>query len=111
MAENKRMSLSKQEVHFQNKGAAIIAGGTIAMDGTSPTTVDTLVTHGIRVIRAAVTSINTASPLADDIASVSATWSGSTLTLSPQEYTSGSDPTLVASNSTEMVSYIVIGDA
>ena len=79
--------------------------GTVALDGSNPTTVAT----GLRVIDAVLLSLTGSVAPGLSTSSLSYTTSGGTLSIYAWEPTGAGDTTLVASNGTETVAYVVIG--
>lgn len=110
MAETKRFTLPGETItHHKNKGSIVVASGTIALDGSNPTAVACLATHGIGTVLGATVSLYNASAPGDGTTQVSCAWTGSTLNIYGWTHTGATDPTLAASTGTEVVSYIVVG--
>lgn len=109
MAETFKVSMDKMNTTRGLPGSYVIAGGTIALDGSGATTVDCLAVHGIGTIKNATATVNLGTAPGDSTEMVTVTYTGATLSLWPWKNTSGTDPTLVASDGTQNVDYIVIG--
>lgn len=81
--------------------------GTVALDGTNPTDV---VTPFKTILAASLTIVSaTMDDSGDGLQHLQYTASGNVLSIVGFEPTSGSDPTLVASNATSTVAYVVWG--
>lgn len=83
----------------------MVHAGTIALDGSNPTPVQTPFT----TILGASVSLNVSTAPGDNTAVV--TWAavGGVLNIYAWKNTSGTDPTLVASTGTESVGFVVVG--
>lgn len=83
--------------------------GTVALDGTNPTTVTITGVSAEEEIKVALCGLlNTGTPPGDGTCDVACSFSGLTLTIEGYATTSGSDPTLVDSTGTETVVYMGI---
>jgi hypothetical protein len=82
-----------------------IARGSIALDGSNPTDITT----GLTSIDSAVVTIRGSSAPGDNTSVLTTAVSGGTLSVYAWKNTSGTDPTLVASTSTETIDWIAIG--
>jgi hypothetical protein len=82
-----------------------MAFGTVALDGSNPTTVAT----GLNSISCAVVTLNQSAAPADATAVVTATWSNGNLNIYAWQNTGGTDPTFAASTNTETVSWVAFG--
>jgi len=79
--------------------------GTVALDGSNPTSVVT----GLRVIDHVSLSLTGSVAPGLSTSTLSYTVSGGTLNIYAWEPTGAGDTTLVASNGTETVAYVVVG--
>ena len=79
---------------------------TVALDGSNPTTVTV---PSMTTIVGAVASISIAAPLALSTSTLGVTWSGNVLTIEGYKPTGAGDTTLVDSDGTQTVSYVVFG--
>lgn len=87
-----------------------IVWGTVQLDGSNPTPVD-LSAYMSAVERATLSHETTSAP-GDDPITFTPGYSSATLNVYAWKYTSGADPTLVAStNNTNSVAFIAIGKA
>jgi hypothetical protein len=82
-----------------------MAYGTIALDGSNPTSVTT----GLNSISCATANLNQSTAPGDATSTLTCTWSGGTLNIYAWMPVSGTDPTLAASTNTETVSWIAVG--
>lgn len=89
-------------------GGFAFVTGTIALDGSGATTVD-LASQGLTSVTGALVCLNTASALGDLAEDVTVSWATTVVSFWPNKNTSGTDPTLVASDSTLTVSYLAWG--
>jgi len=80
-------------------------GGTVALDGSNPTTVAT----GLVTIDHAQVSFNASAAPGLDPALVTCTFSGGTLSIYAWKVTGAGDTTLVASTSTDTVNWFAVG--
>lgn len=82
-----------------------LARGVVALDGSGATSV----AHGLTTAVAAVVSLAASAAPGDATHVVSCLINGANIDIYPWKPTSGSDPTLVASDGTENVYWIAVG--
>lgn len=109
MAETSRLTSPSMSVRNSNPGSIVLAAGTVALDGTNPTPVACASVHGINTVLGAVACFKDATAPGLDYSIVTVDWTGSTLNIYGWEVTGSGDATLVASNATDNISYIVWG--
>ena len=111
MAETKRITLPDEKItHRQNPGSIVVATGTVTLDGSNPTSVACLATHGIGAVLGATATMYGTAPVDADSAQISITWSGSTLNIYAWKWTGGTTDAWSASTVSDVViSYVVVG--
>ena len=82
-----------------------VFSGEVALDGSNPTVVVT----PFKTILKAVVSLKSSSAPGVSTSVVSSTWSGGTLSIYGWKPTSSADTTLVASDGTQTVAFVVTG--
>lgn len=97
------MALYNGIAEVEREGKAVIVGEK-ALDGSNPTPIVTPFAE----IKAVVLTIRGSSAPADDIAMLTYAVSGKTVNVYAWEH-NGTDPTLVASDSTATFSYLIVG--
>lgn len=83
-----------------------LVAGTVALDGTNPTTVTI---SEVSTIVGAIASLNVAAPPGASTSTLGVTWSGNVLTIEGYKPTGAGDTALVDSDGTQSVSYLVMG--
>lgn len=110
MAENLRITQPKLEVKHGNKGSAVLAVGTVTLDGTNPTAVDCLAVHGIGTVQGAVVNYKHGTAPALDHNNITCDWTSATLNVYAWKVTASGNATEIASSdNTVVVSYVVWG--
>jgi len=82
-----------------------VAFGTVALDGSNPTSV----AHGLGTATAAMAQVVGSTAPGDGTSMCTCVVNGANIDIYEWRNTSGSDPTLVASTGTETVMWIAIG--
>ena len=102
-----RFAVGQDGVAYDGYGnPLILASGTVTLDGSNPTPVTT----GLTTITGASVSLYSSTAPADDPSWLSCTWTDGTLNVYAWKYTSGTDPTLVAStDSAAVVTWVATG--
>lgn len=111
MAETKRITLPDEKItHRGNPNSIVVATGTVTLDGTNPTPVACLATHGIGTVLGATATMYGATAVDADSAQISVTWSGSTLNIYAWKWVGGTTDAWAASTVNDVViSYVVVG--